>query len=81
MSMTREEALRVRPGDTLTIDPLWNQSTGSAKYRFPKRVEILGIYGSRNTETGVLFLVRDNSGQEKELSAGWFLSIEEDDHD
>lgn len=60
----------VRAGDFLVPDPLWNQTE-----RWPRQLavpcEVLSVRPGVS-EHGLLFEVRNNGGECRFLSAGWF---------
>lgn len=60
-------------GDTVRVDPFWNETTGNPDRRFPERVVIEAIQTCWNCESGMMCSVRDNGGQLVDLDLHWFL--------
>jgi hypothetical protein len=71
MGMSSEAAKKVKIGDSLVPDELWNQTERQHKLSNPTKV--LGVREA-TCQTGILLLVRCTSGMERWLSAGWFLT-------
>ena len=71
MGMNSETAKKVKIGDLLVPDELWNRTERHHKLAIP--TEVLGVREAQ-CQTGILVLVRCTSGLERWLSAGWFLT-------
>lgn len=69
--MNREEALRLRPGDTVIIDPLWNRTERHRKFD-PGGITVLEVSEGHFSQTGVKIAGRDMHGAVWQLDAGWF---------
>lgn len=67
--MHREHAMTVRPGDMLDPLGLWNATERTRKLAYP--TVVIDVKRAQ-CETGVLLKVRDVTGAEHWLSAGWF---------
>lgn len=70
--MTKPWMLDVKSGDYLRIDPTWNRTNPNNGDRFPAEVKILDTRPAQS-QSGILFAVRTNNNNFRELDAGWFL--------
>ena len=68
--MNSTEARKVKVGDLIVPDNVWNRSERVNKLATP--TEVFGVKEAV-CETGILFRVRYLSGTEVWLSAGWFM--------
>ncbi len=64
--MTRDQALRLKPGDKLRIHERW-------RYRMPEVVTVRSTRGWEFCDTGVMVTVEEYDWP---LDAGWFEVIE-----
>jgi len=63
----------VEPGHTLRIKPLWN-NTERGPNCIPVPCRVLAVqFGVYGCQSGALFTVRTNGGNDRTLDAGWFL--------
>lgn len=69
--MTRDEAMRVRAGDTVIPDPMWNATTSSRHRKLPDVVVVLDAF-EHQSETGINFRVETIGKDRLNLDAGWF---------
>jgi hypothetical protein len=70
--MTKDEAMRVRVGDKLTPDPMWNDTTARRCRKLPDVVAVLGIIINRYSQTWIMFKVKTIGKEPICLDAGWF---------
>jgi hypothetical protein len=71
MGMSAEEAKMLKVGDLLIPSELWNKTERKDKLAIP--TQVIDIKKAQ-CQTGILLLVRCNSGNERWLSAGWFTN-------
>ena len=65
---------QVNPGSMLDIRPLWNR-TEHGPNRISTPCKVLAVQdGIRGCQSGFLFTVRTNGGDERTLDAGWFFA-------
>lgn len=69
--MTRDEAMLVRPGDSVIPDPMWNATTSIRHRKLPDVVVVKGVATGRS-QTGVVFRVETIGKDQAVLDAGWF---------
>lgn len=74
--MSRDAAIKawassVGVGDQVAPIALWNQ-TASRGDRLPKVCTVHLVLRGRGSQTGVMFEVRNESGNPKTLDASWF---------
>jgi hypothetical protein len=69
--MKLESALKLRPGDSVWIKPLWN-NTDRPPSRTDRPTEVVSIRECSGCQTGVLISVQDRGGSYVELDAYWF---------
>jgi len=69
--MTKDEAMRVRVGDNLAPDPMWNDTTVSRHRKLPDIVTVRDIKGVRS-QSGRMFHVQTIGKDDICLDAGWF---------
>ena len=65
----REKALNAKPGDIVTVDPIWNRTD---RRKLPEESIILDVRRDI-CQTGAMFMVRDLQDSEVWLDAGWFM--------
>ena len=65
---------KVRRGDKLRPISLWNKSTGSKGSRLPDEVKVTGVVVSSMSQSGLMFRVQNNRGQNVQLDAAWFCN-------
>jgi GNAT superfamily N-acetyltransferase len=63
----------VKVGDVLLPNPVWNRTECRRIRKLdPEGAEVLEITQVRNSQTGILFRVRTQTGHDVTLDAGWF---------
>lgn len=71
MSASDYDYQSVKESDWLIPDPLWN-STERPPNQLPPACRVDGVIAAQS-ETGILFHVKTNSGASRWLDAGWFI--------
>lgn len=69
--MTRDEAMRVRVGDSVIPDPMWNATTSSMHRKLQDVVVVMDMI-ERKCQTGINFRVETIGKDEICIDAGWF---------
>jgi hypothetical protein len=69
--MTRAGALKIKVGDEVRIDTLWNR-TEPPRNKILNPAKVLDVRNVGGSQTGVLLTVKTASGKTIELDAGWF---------
>jgi hypothetical protein len=71
MAELNELMSRFSVGTLVRVKPLWNETE-----RWPNQFEVptkvLGWRRVRNSQTGLLLVVRTRNGARREIDAGWF---------
>ena len=70
--MTRDEALRLKVGDTVMIKPLWNRTEGRARQIDRSGVKIEAIHDGVPSQTGIMLTISTVGDGTEWLDAGWF---------
>jgi hypothetical protein len=70
--MKLESALKLQPGDSVWIKPLWNNTTRARKHRIDRPTQVVCVTECEGCETGALIEVRKRGGSYAELDAAWF---------
>jgi len=65
----------IRIGDTVRIDPYWNATTPNY-LRINPSPKVTGVLRGSKCETGTLIQVKNKSGGDIWLCAGWFIDPE-----
>jgi len=73
-NLNNATAKTIKAGDMLVPDETWNR-TSAPRNRLHVPTEVLAVRESR-CQSGRLLTVRSVSGDERELSASWFLDPE-----
>jgi hypothetical protein len=73
-NINSETAKKIKAGDMLVPDETWNR-TSAPRNKLPVPAEVLAVREAI-CQSGRLLTVRSVSGDERELSASWFLDPE-----
>lgn len=71
--MTRDEAALLKPGDTVIIDPAWNQIETHRRFE-ESGTTVISLYSSDRSQTGIVILITDVHGQKWELDVSWICA-------
>jgi len=68
---------KIKPGDALKPDPLWNESVATHAKKLKVPAIVLDTEGRKGCQSGLMLKVKTESGATTWLDAGWFLEPEQ----